>query len=159
MLDAAMVLLQGDDIGDSFFLAIIAAQDELEFDTYDGAPPGMSCGGRMQVMLPACVAYPQLLPALVTFFDAETGHQSYSTPKGTDISDWQITTGRTRLKDRLHAGGQSAKNFNQVLSNVEALFDWYPHFLRCVLVNHGFRLRVLGHIMLRDKPVGVQESS
>jgi hypothetical protein len=44
MLDAAVVFLQGDDIGDSFFLAIIAAQDELEFDTHGRTPPGLRDG-------------------------------------------------------------------------------------------------------------------
>jgi hypothetical protein len=29
MLDASVVFLQGDDIGDGFFMAIIAAHDEL----------------------------------------------------------------------------------------------------------------------------------
>jgi hypothetical protein len=34
MLDALGILLQSDDVGDGFFLAIIAAQDELEFDAH-----------------------------------------------------------------------------------------------------------------------------
>jgi hypothetical protein len=44
MLDALGVLLQCDDVGDSFFLAIIAAEDELQFHTPGGAPPGLNGG-------------------------------------------------------------------------------------------------------------------
>jgi len=44
MLDTLGVLLQGDDVSDGFFLAIIAAQDELEFDAHGRAPPGFSSG-------------------------------------------------------------------------------------------------------------------
>jgi len=44
MLDASVVFLQGDDIGDGFFMTIIAAHDELEFHTHGGAPPGLSGG-------------------------------------------------------------------------------------------------------------------
>src|SRR5207249_7874139 len=40
VLDALGVLLQGDDVGDSFFLAIIAAHDELEFDTHGWGSSG-----------------------------------------------------------------------------------------------------------------------
>jgi hypothetical protein len=40
MLNAAAVLFQRHDIGHSLFTAIIVAQDELEFDTHGGAPPG-----------------------------------------------------------------------------------------------------------------------
>jgi len=40
MLDALGVLLQGDEVGDGFCLAIIAAHDELEFDAHGRAPPG-----------------------------------------------------------------------------------------------------------------------
>jgi len=55
VLEALAILLQGDDIGDGLFLAIIAAQDELEFHTHDGAPPGLSGEGMMQVILPECL--------------------------------------------------------------------------------------------------------
>src|SRR5262245_39711093 len=34
------VLLQGDDVGDGFFLAIIVAHNELEFDAHGRAPLG-----------------------------------------------------------------------------------------------------------------------
>ena len=44
MLDALGVLLQGDDVGDSVFMAIIAAHDELEFDAHGRALPGLSGG-------------------------------------------------------------------------------------------------------------------
>jgi hypothetical protein len=42
MLDAFVVLVEGDDIGDSFFLTIIVAHDELQFDAHAGASPGSS---------------------------------------------------------------------------------------------------------------------
>jgi hypothetical protein len=64
MLDALSVLLQGDDVGDDFFLAIIAAHDELEFDAHGRAPLGLRGRGMMQAMLPEFVAYPRLLYAL-----------------------------------------------------------------------------------------------
>jgi hypothetical protein len=44
MLDALSILLQGDDVGDDFFLAIIAAHDELEFDVHGRAPVGLRGG-------------------------------------------------------------------------------------------------------------------
>ena len=42
MLDALVVLVECDDIGDGLFLTLIAAQDELKFDTHTGASPGSS---------------------------------------------------------------------------------------------------------------------
>jgi hypothetical protein len=36
MLDASVVLVEGDHIGDGLFLTLIAAHDELEFDTHTG---------------------------------------------------------------------------------------------------------------------------
>jgi hypothetical protein len=65
MLDALGVFLQGDDVGNGFFMAIIAAHDELEFDTHGRAPPGLSNGCMMQAILPEFVDYPQHLHALV----------------------------------------------------------------------------------------------
>src|SRR2546427_3111383 len=65
MLAALSVLLQSDDVGDDFFLAIIAAHDELEFDAHGRAPLGLSGGCMMQAILPEFVAYPQLLHALL----------------------------------------------------------------------------------------------
>ncbi len=44
------VFLQGDEVGDGFFLAIIAAHDELEFDAHGSAPPGL-CGGCMMPVI------------------------------------------------------------------------------------------------------------
>jgi len=64
MLDALGVLPQGDDIGDGFLMAIIAAQDELEFDVHGKTPPGLSGGCMMQAILPEFVEYPQHLHAL-----------------------------------------------------------------------------------------------
>jgi hypothetical protein len=42
MLDALMVLVEGDEIGDSLFLTLIVTHDELQFDTHTGASPGSS---------------------------------------------------------------------------------------------------------------------
>src|SRR5262249_24275977 len=42
MLDALMVLVEGDHLGDGLFLTLIAAHDELKFDTYTEASPGSS---------------------------------------------------------------------------------------------------------------------
>ena len=42
MSNVLMVLGEGDDIGDGLFLTLIAAQDELKFDTHTGASPGSS---------------------------------------------------------------------------------------------------------------------
>jgi hypothetical protein len=64
MLDALGVLLQGDDVGDSFFLAILGADDELQFDAPGRAPPELRGGCMMQAILPEFVDYPQHLPAL-----------------------------------------------------------------------------------------------
>jgi len=42
MLDAVVVLVEGDDIGDGFFITLIVTNDELQFDTHTGASPGSS---------------------------------------------------------------------------------------------------------------------
>ena len=42
MLDALVVLVEGDDIGDGFFVTVIVTDDELQFDTHTGASPGSS---------------------------------------------------------------------------------------------------------------------
>ena len=44
MLNALMVLVEGDDIGDGLFITLIITHDELQFDTHTGASP--SSGGR-----------------------------------------------------------------------------------------------------------------
>ena len=36
MLDASVVLVEGDHIGDGLFMTLIAAHDELQFDTHTG---------------------------------------------------------------------------------------------------------------------------
>ena len=40
MLDALVVFIQGDDIGDGFFMTLIVTDDKLQFDTHTGASPG-----------------------------------------------------------------------------------------------------------------------
>jgi hypothetical protein len=47
IFEAIAVLLQGDESSDGFFTALIGAQDELEFYTHGGAPPGLHGGGMM----------------------------------------------------------------------------------------------------------------
>src|SRR5215813_7842506 len=42
MLDALMVLGEGDDIGDGLFMTVIVTNDKLQFDTHTGASPGSS---------------------------------------------------------------------------------------------------------------------
>ena len=42
MLDAFVVLVEGDDIGDSLFLTVIVRDDELQFDAHNRASPGSS---------------------------------------------------------------------------------------------------------------------
>jgi hypothetical protein len=42
MLDALVVLGEGDDIGDRFFVTIIVTDDEWEFDAQSRASPGSS---------------------------------------------------------------------------------------------------------------------
>jgi hypothetical protein len=43
MLDALVVLVEGDDIGDGFFMTVIVTDDELQFDAHSRTSPG-SCG-------------------------------------------------------------------------------------------------------------------
>jgi hypothetical protein len=65
MLNASAVLVEGDHIGDGLFLTLIAAQDELQFDTHTGASPGSSGRGMTQAMVPEVLHDPQHLPALL----------------------------------------------------------------------------------------------
>jgi hypothetical protein len=52
MLDALIVLVKGDDIGDGLFITFIVTHDELQFDTHTGASPGSSDRGIAQAILP-----------------------------------------------------------------------------------------------------------
>jgi hypothetical protein len=42
MLDALVVLGEGKDIGDGFFLTVIVTDDELQLDAHSRASPGSS---------------------------------------------------------------------------------------------------------------------
>src|SRR5437899_7775009 len=42
MLNALMVLVESDDIGDGLFITLIVTHDELQFDTHTGTSPGLS---------------------------------------------------------------------------------------------------------------------
>ena len=42
MLDALMVLVESEDIGDGLFITLIIAHDELQFEAHTGASPGSS---------------------------------------------------------------------------------------------------------------------
>jgi hypothetical protein len=64
MLDTSVVLVEGDHIGDGLFMTLIAAHDELKFDTHTGASPGSSDRWIAQAILPEFRSYPQHLPAL-----------------------------------------------------------------------------------------------
>src|SRR4029434_7609203 len=63
MLDALMVLVESDDIGDGLFITLIVPHDELQFDTHTGASPGSSDRCIAQAILPEFCSYPQHLPA------------------------------------------------------------------------------------------------
>src|SRR6266436_109803 len=52
MLDASVVFVEGDHIGDGLFLTLIAAHDALKFDTHTEASPGSSGRCMMQAILP-----------------------------------------------------------------------------------------------------------
>ena len=64
MLDALVVLVEGDDIGDGLFMTFIVTHDELQFDTHTGASPGSSDRCIAQAILPDFHGFPQHLPAL-----------------------------------------------------------------------------------------------
>ena len=42
VLDALVVLVERDDIGDGFFMTVIVRDDELQFDAHSRASPGSS---------------------------------------------------------------------------------------------------------------------
>jgi hypothetical protein len=42
MLDAFVVLVEGDDIGDRFFVIVIVTDDKLQFDAHRRVSPGSS---------------------------------------------------------------------------------------------------------------------
>ena len=42
MLEALMVLVEGEDIGDGLFLTLIMTHDEWQFEAHTGASPGSS---------------------------------------------------------------------------------------------------------------------
>jgi hypothetical protein len=65
MLDALLVLVEGDDIGDGLFLTLIVTDDELQFDTHSRASPGSSGKRRVHAILPDVGGFPQHLHALV----------------------------------------------------------------------------------------------
>jgi hypothetical protein len=59
------VFVERDHLGDGLFLTLIAAQDELKFDTHTGVSPGLSGRGMIQAIVPELIYNPQHLPALV----------------------------------------------------------------------------------------------
>jgi hypothetical protein len=42
MLDAVVVLVEGDDLGDRFFVIVIVTNDKLQFDAHRRVSPGSS---------------------------------------------------------------------------------------------------------------------
>jgi hypothetical protein len=71
LLEALMVLVERDHLGDGLFLSLIAAQDALKFDTHTGAFPGSSGRGMSQAIVPELLPNPQHLPALVHYRDVK----------------------------------------------------------------------------------------
>src|SRR6267378_4054551 len=53
MLNASVVFLQGDDIGDGFFLAIIIINNELKFDAHGACSSSSGGGGMASIMASA----------------------------------------------------------------------------------------------------------
>src|SRR5215813_2058098 len=76
MLEALIVLVEGDDIGDGLFLTLIVTHDKLQFDTHTGASPGSSDREIAQAILPEFCSYPQHLPALVLRQAADPCHRA-----------------------------------------------------------------------------------
>src|SRR5262249_6404569 len=64
MLEALVVFVERDHLGDSLFLTLIAAHDKLKFDTHTGASPSSSGRGMIQAIVPELLHNPQHLPAL-----------------------------------------------------------------------------------------------
>jgi hypothetical protein len=65
MLDALLVLVEGDDIGAGLCLTLIVTDDELQFDTHSRAAPGSSSRRRGHAILPDFGGFPQHLHALL----------------------------------------------------------------------------------------------
>src|SRR4029453_2993660 len=65
LLDALVVFVEGDHLGDGLFLTLITAQDELKFDTHTGASPGSSDRWLIQPIVPGLIPSPQPLPAFI----------------------------------------------------------------------------------------------
>jgi hypothetical protein len=65
LLEALVVFVERDHIGDGLCMTLIAAQDELKFDTHTGAFPGSSGRGMSQAIVPELLHNPQHLPALL----------------------------------------------------------------------------------------------
>jgi hypothetical protein len=42
MFDVLVILVEGEDIGDGFFVTVIVTDDELQLDAHTGASPGSS---------------------------------------------------------------------------------------------------------------------
>jgi hypothetical protein len=42
MFDALVILVEGDNIGDGFFVTVIVTDDELQFDAHTRASPSSS---------------------------------------------------------------------------------------------------------------------
>src|SRR5215471_6655677 len=71
MLDALLVLVEGDDIGDGLFLTLIVTDDKLQFGTHRRASPGSSGRRRVHAILPDFDGFPQHLHALELIRDLD----------------------------------------------------------------------------------------
>src|SRR4029453_4285158 len=64
LLEAFVVFVERDHLGNGLFLTLIAAQDELKFDTHTGASPDSSGRGMIQAIVLGLLHNPQHLPSL-----------------------------------------------------------------------------------------------
>ena len=64
MLEALVVLVEGEDSGDGLCMTRSVTEDALQFDTPRRASPGSSGRERVHAMLPDFCGFPQHLPAL-----------------------------------------------------------------------------------------------
>jgi hypothetical protein len=60
MLYTVVVLVEGEDIGDGFFVTVVVTHDELQFDTHTGASPGSSDRGIAQAILLEFCDFPSI---------------------------------------------------------------------------------------------------
>ena len=93
MLDALVVLVEGDDIGDGFFLTVIVTDDELQFDAHSRASPGGHWFSFMGMFLP----FEIITYAIWRWKTSRTDSRLSSTPKATAGTSWVVKWARRKL--------------------------------------------------------------